>query len=321
MIRLPRFALTAFALAFGLYHAVLGALNYFNYDRPIYAVLAIVIYLAALTWTLLDRPGLRLKSGLAYLNFSVALIVPLLMATAIEAQYFSGYATWHVAGIATLMAITAVRQHRILAWISVSIAVIEVLVWGGLDILFNSGVIGAVMLVAAASAAAQVLASSERAGNEFRVQELENRAATAAKTAARRERQGRVAMALQAALPQLQLIVARRGKLTLSQRTESVLIEGNLRDQIRGRMLVSPTLSQEVRAARSRGIEVQLLDDGGLDGLSEGKRLDMLNQVALHLKTVKGGKVVIRAVEGEKWRITVAALRKESESPDLFVRL
>lgn len=321
MIRVPRFAMISFTLAFGLYHAVLGVLNYLNYDLGDIALAAIALYLVALFISLLARPGLELKPIFAYLNLVVSLAVPMLMAVAIDPEMASGYSTWHVAGIATLMGITAVRQHRVIAWIGVGLEVTVVLIWGGFGILFNSGVIGALMLVGAAHGASNTLRASARAAKEYREQELSINAARAAKSAARKERQERVAQALKTSLPFLEKLVAQKGKLTPEEKSESLLIERSLRDQIRGRMLLSPELVHEVKSARMRGVEVQLLDDGGLEDTPEPERLALLSQVTQELEKIQAGKVVIRAVEGEDWKITMAALRKESDKPDLFIRL
>lgn len=321
MIRVPRFAMIGFTLAFGSYHAVLGVLNYLNYNQGEVALLAIAIYLIALISSLLARPGLELRRAFAYLNLSVALAVPVLMSFAMDPEMASGYSTWHVAGIATLMSITAVRQHRTIAWVGVSLEVTVVLLWGGFGILFNSGVIGALMLVGAAHGASNTLRESARAAKEYREQELSINAARAAKSAARKERQERVAQALKTSLPFLQKLVAKKGKLSEEEKSESLLIERSLRDQIRGRMLLSPELTHQVNEARMRGVEVQLLDDGGLEDISEAERLALLSQVTQELEKIQTGKVVIRALEGEDWKITMAAIRKESDKPDLFIRL
>lgn len=321
MIKVPRFAMIGFTLAFGLYHAFLGILNSLNYHLGEVALVAVAIYLVALFVSLLSRPGLELKPIYAYLNLAVSLAVPILMSFAIDPEMTSGYSTWHVAGIATLMGITAVRQHRAIAWIGVGLEVAVVLIWGGFGILFNSGVIGALMLVTAAHGASNTLRASARAAKEYREQEVSTNAARAAKSAARIERQQRVELALKTSLPFLQNLVSKKGKLTAQEKNESLLIERSLRDQIRGRMLLSPDLVLEVQAARRRGVEVQLLDDGGLEDTPEGERLRLLSHVIQELGKIQTGKVVIRAVEGEDWKITMAAIRKESDKPDLFIRL
>lgn len=321
MIRLPRFALVGFTLAFGLYHALLGALNFEYYENQPLALSAILLYLVALALSLSDQPGLSLKRPIAYFNLLASIAIPILMSLAIHPELASGYSTWHVAGIATLMGITAVRQHRWIAWVGVSAAVVEVLVWGGLGKLFTSGVIGAVMLVAAAHASSNVLAASSKAAAEYREQELTNTAATLAKSAARRERQFRLEQALKTALPQLQNIVASRGNLPKTEQFEALLTEGFLRDQIRGRNLATPELNNEVRSARIRGVEVQLLDDGGLEDISDLRKQELLSQVASQLSRVNAGRVVIRSVAGEDWTISMAAIRKNADRPDLFIRI
>lgn len=321
MIRVSRFAMVGFTMAFGLYHAVLGVLNYLNYDLGDLALVAVAIYLVALFTSLLALPGLELKPILAYFNLAVSFAVPVLMSFAIDPEMATGYSTWHVAGIATLMGITAVRQHRAIAWIGVGLDVTVVLLWGGFGILFNSGVIGALMIVAAAHGASNTLRASARAAKEYREQEVSTNAARAAKSAARKERQERVDLALKTSLPFLQKLVSKKGKLTAQEKSESLIIERSLRDQIRGRMLLSPELVVAVKAARIRGVEVQLLDDGGLEDTPESERLELLSRVTEELEKIQAGKVVIRAVEGEDWKISMAAIRKESDKPDLFIRL
>jgi hypothetical protein len=321
LIRLSRFTLIGFTLAFGLYHAVLGVLNYINYELGNLALLAIALYLVALILSLFSFKGLALQSRFAYFNLAIAAVVPALMSFAIPPEMASGYSTWHVAGIATLMGITAVRQHRWIAWTGVAFDVVIVLIWGGFGILFNSGVIGAVMLVAAAHGASNTLRSSAKAARQFRDQELANNAAQAARSAARKERQVRVDEALSTSLPFLQMLVEKKGRLTNDEKAEALLIERTLRDQIRGRMLLTPELVEAVRQARMRGVEVQLLDDGGLEDVDEQEKHELLAKIAAEVSKVHGGKVVIRAVPGEDWKITLAAIRKESDKPDLFIRL
>jgi hypothetical protein len=243
------------------------------------------------------------------------------MSVAISRDAAFGYTTWHVGGIATLMAITAVRQHSVLAWIGVGFLIIQTLIWGGQDVLFNSGVFGAFLLVLAAQATASLLRASSRAAEESLERAVLADAKTAANTAARKERQKRIQETLREALPILDMIVNRKGKLSVAERFEAALKEHELRDQIRGRALLHPQLVSATRAARTRGVEVQLLDDGGLDGLDEASRRELLLRVARELMSIDSGKVVIRAVAGESWRLTMAAIRKDTDRPDLFLRL
>jgi hypothetical protein len=321
MIKLPRFALSAFTLAFGVYHSILGMLNLGEYQGRTFAVIALALYLVGLAGAVGSYPGLRMRSELAWLALFVAISVPLLMSVAISRDAAFGYTTWHVSGIATLMAITAVRQHSVLAWIGVGFLIIQTLIWGGQGVLFNSGVFGAFLLVLAAQATASLLRASSRAAEESLERTVLADAKTAANTAARKERQKRIQETLREALPILDMIVNRKGKLSVAERFEAALKEHELRDQIRGRALLHPQLVSATRAARTRGVEVQLLDDGGLDGLDEASRGELLLRAARELMSIDSGKVVIRAVAGESWRLTMAAIRKDTDRPDLFLRL
>jgi len=321
MIKLPRFALSAFTLAFGVYHALLGIANLGEYQSTKFAMIAIALYLIGLAGAVASFPGLKMRTEFAWLALFVAISVPLFMSAAIPREAAFGYTTWHIAGIATLMAITAVRQHSVLAWIGVTFLILQTLLWGGLEILFTSGVFGAFLLVLASQATSSLLSASARAAERSLQQAVDNSAQTAANTAARSERQGRIQRTLSEALPLLELIVKRKGDLTESERLEAALKEHELRDQIRGRALLHPKLVAATRAARVRGVEVQLLDDGGLEGLDEAARRTLLLRAAKELGGVDSGKVVIRAVAGETWRLTMAAIRKNTDRPDLFLRL
>ena len=321
VIKLSRSAITVFTLAFGLYHAFLGAVNFDHYDRPEFVAVAISLYLAALLISMADRPGLKLKDSKAAISLVAAMLISLFMAGSVSPGHADSHSTWHVAGIATLMAIIALRQHKVMAWTGLTVMILEVLLWGGIDQLFRAGAFGAVMLVAAAHAAAVTLASTSAAASDFRDQALATAAATAAKSAARTERKLRVEKALGAALPFLNKIESAQGQLTDADRSEALELEAMLRDQIRGRNFDLPELLHEISQARSRGVEVQVLDDGGLDQLAEAERSRILGEVAKQVATVKSGKLVLRSVADESWVVTITASTPGAEAPDLFIRL
>lgn len=321
MIRLSRAAITVFGMAFGLYHAVLGAVNFDHYQRPEFVVLAILLYLSALMISMADRPGLKLKDWKAAFSLVAAMLISLMMAGSISADHADDHSTWHVAGIATLMAIIALRQHKVMAWTGVLVMTLEVLIWGGFDQLLRAGIFGALMLVAAAHASAVTLASTAKAASDFREQALATAAATAAKSAARSERKLRVEKALGDALPFLNKIESLQGRLSDADRRQALELEAMLRDQIRGRHFDLPQLLQEISSARARGVEVQVLDDGGLEQLEEFERKRVLTEVSRLVATVQAGKLVLRSVADEDWVVTVTASTPGAEAPDLFVRI
>ena len=321
VIKLSRAAITVFSLAFGLYHGILGLLNLDHYDKTEFVLAALALYLLALIVSLADFPGLKLKDYKAALSLIVAMLLPLLMTAAVTADHIDSHTTWYVAGVATLMAIIALRQHKLMAWIGVGLMTLQVLLWGGLGVLFNAGIFGALMLVAAAHAASVTLAATSKAAIDFREQALATTAATSAKSAARSERKSRVEKALGLALPLLSKIERLEGKLSDGDRRQALALEAQLRDQIRGRNFDSAELLAEISSARDRGVEVQVLDDGGLEQLAESERQRILNEVAKQVANVQTGKLVLRSVADEKWVVTVTASRPGAEAPDLFLRI
>lgn len=321
MIRLSRSAITIFTLAFGLYHGVLGLMNLGHHSNPNFLIFAVVSYFVALGVSIADSPGLYLKDYKAAFTLVVASLISLAMAASVAEGHVDNHTTWHVAGVATLMAILALRQHKVMAWFGVLVMTAEVLFWGGFDLLFNAGIFGALMLVAAAHAASNTLGATSRAAMDYREQASETAAATAAQSAARNERQLRVEKALSAALPLLRAIESSSGILSDKQKLEALQLEATLRDQIRGRHFDSAVLLAEISKARSRGVDVKVLDDGGLEHLSEVERDRILSEAAQHVAKVQSGKILLRSVANEPWVVSITASRAGSEVPDLFVRI
>lgn len=321
MIRLSRLALAAVAILFGLYHALLGFLFLGEYQNPAFAIVGLIAYLSALLLATFDKSGLKMRAVSAAIVLIVSISLPQLIFAALGEVRQGSYTTWHIAAIGTLLAIVTIRKFAVLAWIALAVTSLQVIEWGGADVIFNSGLVGALLLVATAQAASWALGSSSKSAEEFRRRALAIDTATAASSAARTERTERLNQTLKKVLPLLEKISDSKGNLTKAERLKAQLTEAELRDQIRGRNLLSIDVVSETRNARMRGIEVQLLDDGGLDDLSQEDRTPYLWEVASRLKGVKAGKVVIRAAKGDSWRVSMAAIRKESDSPDLFIRI
>lgn len=321
MLSLSRLSLSLAALGFGLYHFFLGLVNLGEYQDRSLALSASVIYLVALLVSVLDKPGIRMRPITAFVNMLAVVSVPQLVFIALGEVRQGSYATWQIAAVSTLLAILSVRQYQLFAWVGMLILTFEVLMWGGTDVLFNSGLFGGFLLVLVAQTAAWAIRSSATEAERFRNRAYEIDTATAASTAARAERKDRLEQTLSEVRPMLELISRQQGELTEQQREKALITEAELRDQIRGRNLISPEITKAVRKARRAGIEVQLLDDGGLDDLDERSRAKLLTEIALQLGKVKEGKVVVRASRGDSWRLTIAAIRKDEDRPDLFVRL
>lgn len=321
MINLNRSSLALIAIAFGFYHGLLGIFSLGEYQDQSLAVVAIAVYFITLVILTLDKRGIRMHVMSALLSIIATIVVSQLVYAALDGVREGSYATWHVGAISTLLAIVAIRQFPIVAWLGFLLLAGQLFAWGGLQVAFNSGLIGGLVLVAVAQAAYWAIVSSANAAVEFRIRAVQTDSAVAAASAARAERKTRLQETLATALPLLEKIKQQHGNLSDSDRREAALLEAQLRDQIRGRSLLSPAVISATRSARTKGVEVQLLDDGGLDDLTDQERQKYLTEVSERLAQVTAGKVVIRASIGDGWRVTMAAIQKDSDRPDLFIRL
>jgi len=316
-----RVPLTLFTLAFGYYHAALGLFSIADYTNPVPIIFGVLLYVAALSWAMLQRPDLHLSDLATAFALVVAGVLPILGAMSIGEPSAAGYSTWYIAGVGTLMAVLAVRQRPLIASIGTAIMVTEVLLWGGPGILFGSGIVGALLIVFAALGASRGLASSYQAAASFRARALSVDAEREANEAARKLVKARARLTLDTALPLLELIEKKQGLLTKAETKKVLMAEAALRDGIRGKSLISDEMVAAVQSARSRGVEVQLLDDGGFDKLAAKKRQEITARVSQELSTLTKGKVVIRSTTGEKWTVTMVALQPGADAPDIFLRL
>lgn len=319
MIRLPRWFIVIIASLFVLSPATTGALDLFRVGFEATSILALVIYsLVGLTAVLYYRE-LRMPAPIAYAGLAVSVLVPQLVNLSLDSSAFGTPATWFVSGVSTIMAINAVRQHKVIAWAGLGLLTIQVLIWGGTNALFNSGLGGAFALVAAAHAISVGLEKSAAQTALYLETAKSTEAATAADSAIRQERSMRITNTLQGAFPMLELIASR--KLTEDEKQEAVILEAELRDEIRGRTLLNPTLKNAIRSARKRGIEVVVLDEGGLELVSESEREELRNKIAAELDNIVSGRVTIRSPKQEKARVTFVASRRGTARPDVFLKL
>ena len=319
MISLNRASLALIAIAFGFYHGLLGIFSLAEYKNQTLAVAALAIYFFTLIVLTLDKRGIRMHVASALLSILTTVAVSQLIYASLAGVREGSYTTWHVGALSTLLAIVAIRQYPAIAWIGFLLLAGQLFAWGGLQVAFNTGLIGGLLLVAVAQAAYWAIVSSANAAVEFRIRAVKTDSAVAAASAARVEKMQRLQETLNTALPLLEKIKQQAGDLSAADRKEAALMEAQLRDQIRGRALLSPAVIEATRSARSRGVEVQLLDDGGLDDLSGSEREKYLSEISDRLSQVTAGKVVIRASIGEGWRVTMAAIQKDSDRPDLFL--
>ncbi|WP_245819711.1 hypothetical protein [Rhodococcoides yunnanense] len=77
-------------------------------------------------------------------------------------------------------------------------------------------------------------------------------------------------------------------------RCEALLVEATLRDSIRARSLDVPDIAAAARAARTRGVTVTLLDDGGLDQFGSDVADRIRSAVVHRLDSATSGSITAR---------------------------
>ncbi len=95
------------------------------------------------------------------------------------------------------------------------------------------------------------------------------------------------------ARPMLERIAGGDG-LTDSERYESRLLEAELRDSLRAPTLTTTGLVAATRGARGRGVEVLLLDDGGLTEAPDTLVATVVEEVAQQLDKANAGAITVR---------------------------
>jgi len=319
MIRLPRWFILIVTTMFVLSPAVIGTMELFRTGYSLSSMAALVIYLFVGLAAVFYHRELKMPIALAILVTATSLVIPILVNVNLKPAALGTPATWYVTAVATILAIAAVRQQRSWAWNGISILTLGLLSWGGLDALFVSGLGGAIGLVAAAHAISVGLERSARQTSEYLEKAKATQAASAADSAIRLERSERIAATLEGALPMLELVAT--GNLSSDDRREAAILEAELRDEIRGRMLINSKLKASVRSARSRGVEVVVLDEGGLVAISEPERDSLRDQLATELDNINSGRVTIRSPQLADVRATFVASRKGTAKPDVFLKL
>lgn len=321
MKTLPRIYITTSAGLFALYPVYLALSNLHHIEDLSWTALAVLLYMSAILPSVSAFKGLKMPPSLALFNLFVAIVIPLVMFPTIPTSLAGGYSTWFVGAISCLIAATAFRLHGVIASLMAGTLLLQIVVWGGVGVLANTGAIGTVIYLAAGLLMAAGLRSTARETEQHNSETVRIAEETAFKTASRNERQRRINKALRKAQPLLKQIADSNKPLSAEARNEARKLEAALRDDIRGQDLISASVRKAVDAARTRGVEVTLLDEGGLQTITHVDRKRILRLVASAISKVDSGRVTVRAPQGEDWNVTVMATRSGVAKPDIWLKL
>jgi hypothetical protein len=321
MIRISRRMVVLAAAAFGLYPVFLALVGLEDYSSTLEIILAVAIYVVCIVASVVLYDSVELPVWQARANVFASVAIPALVLAELEASHVGTYATWFVGAIASLGAATAFRgrtHHAVLMVMSVTL---QVVIWGGPSAINTTGIFGAIVFVVVGSLMSRGVLGAMKATEEAQAKTLATVTKTAFVTAAREEHKKRIAAALATALPALGQLAKLEKPLDSSDQKKMFLLESTLRDEIRGRGLMNDRIREAVASARKRGIEVMVLDEGGLDSTSADERTELLDHVATAMDGVADGRITLRAPAGESWRITLVASRPGIATPDLWLKL
>lgn len=311
MITVPRWLLLVLGAMFSAYHVILGIYSLSVPASPWPAIVALVLYSVATVASLWPVQRIRMPDWLAAFDLAVCIVLPLLVTSQLDADEPNGYATWYVAAVGTLMTIAAARRQLAAAWLGVIALAVQSVVWAGPLSLGTLGVIGSIVWVGIAHMLTAALTTAAREARRYAQAEREAAAWQAAQDAHLFEGRMRLAQTNRIAAPMLRRIGDREGRLTDAQRRECRMLEAAIRDEIRGRMLLTDAVRAEVQRARERGTVVTLLDEGGIDDLDEPSRDRVLSRLAEAVAGSSADRIIARtAAEGSTVAVTVVGLRE-----------
>ena len=320
MLEAPRWLLALVSIAFGLYHAILGIAAWRSYDNHWIMALSMAIYLGSLVLSVVASPGLTIGRFYGALVALGGVLTVWVAHLALRPEHVDPYSTWYVGGISALLGVLAARGQSIQAWLAAAGVITLVVFEDGLAKLGEVGIEGMLILIGAASATAFALKRADAEVLELQKAEIVAESSIISSKAAADERRNRLQNVLERVLPSLSFISANKGKLTQEQKKKLLQLEASLRDDIRGRYLLNEGVREAAANARARGVEVLILDDGGLSDVGESQLINILDKVVTALNSVSAGKVVIRSPRGEKWLVTIMATRPGTNAPDLWLK-
>lgn len=235
---------------------------------------------------------------------SAMLIVMSLPPNGPQDSVWTAYATSYVLSVLVL------RGRARIAWVGVAAIATVVAIAGMGPQLESRAVVGSIVpigTVAAISVFAAIMRPMQRSLRLLREDAMLRAAAEATMSAAENERTRQLTRLDRVARPILERI-ADGAELTAVEREECRLLEAELRDGLRAPQLVTDELSGAARGARSRGVEVVLLDDGGFAGVPEWVRKRVIDAATRELDAANAGTVTVRVLPlGRRVLATVLA--------------
>jgi hypothetical protein len=320
MIKISRTWLTFIVLTFGLFLTIQGTLRTHNFHDSTLAMSASIVYFSCLCITALAFKSSRLHTWAAWLNIAAGVYIPLVLHQIHIGEMAGDSDTWYVTALALLFGSMAVREQMKLAVLGTLILIAEVLFLGGIGFISQSGLAGAVLLVASAIAISIGLERSEKAIAEIQEQtSLEKRESLIVETA-REQHRIRVDEAMQKVLPAL-VEIASGKKLSKVDRLAASKLAQQLEDEITGGRLVTAEIRRACSEARDRGVEVTLIDEVEIIEGEDSQLEHLLELAASAIDSVQVGRIKLVATKDADFLLRLTATRPGVVTPDLDLKL
>lgn len=310
MINVPRWLTLGLVVSFALFAIVFGLVVVVSRPETAETALGLALFATAFVVGLSARQAAISSNRRAGFITLVGLLLPVLGSAALNptTDSFSNGA-WYVSAVVCLVVELLLSQRQRLAWLVLAGIVVHTLVWAGPWGLLRFGILATILMVGVVTVSAWAIGVT---GTEIeRHAEAERRASTwrAAHDAFHTERQVRLGNTALVAAPMLRTISDQHGRLTAEDRAECRLLEQTIRDEIRGRQLLSRATREQIALHRRRGAVVQVNDDGGLDDLDPDDLERLLTQVAAAITGLTSDRLIIRTAPSDSpIAITVAAM-------------
>ncbi|WP_069162461.1 hypothetical protein [Nocardia altamirensis] len=264
--------------------------------------LAAALIVAATLVVILDTAA-PIHTSSAIFVAAAGPIATLIVHDQVSAQLYAHTNVWsaYTAGIA--LAILVVRGRNLVAWCGTAATWLAiVLAAGGGAAAYVQAVVPLVIVAVAATFAA-IMRPTLRSLHELELEAAARAAKQARLDAQNAERRRQLDRLDRQARPVLERI-ATAVPCTLEEREECRLLEAELRDELRAPQLSTADLLAAARTARKRGIEVILLDDGGL-ALAAPRIATLVRDVVIReLNGTDRGRVTVRVLPPGRRNLT-----------------
>lgn len=234
----------------------------------------------------------------------------------LPAGYGTSLAAWPLSAATVLSTYLCVRGRTIIAWVSLLTAIAVCVGWAhvtGQGALY--GVTMSLINLAPLIMATFFAFTIRPAARDIFALREAGVAATAAEAAhgAVLEERDRQLVRLDARARPLLERLAEPVPLTAEERRACALVEAQLRDSLRAPVLDRPDVVDAAWQARSRGVEVVLLDDHGLDEVPGPVRGRVVGAVVPTLAGARSGTVTVRILPPGR-RVLATVLRADGEN-------